>query len=137
MSGNQTTLGQRTIRVANGTSTRPFGTIDTPTQGAEVSGIVDNFGWALTPSPAKIPTDGSTITVYVDGAALGHPTYNLFRSDIAALFQGYANTNGAVGHFSLDTRMLTNGVHILSWVVMDDRGNSEGIGSRYVTVNNP
>jgi uncharacterized repeat protein (TIGR03803 family) len=136
-SGNQTTLGQKTITAANSSSARPFGTIDTPGQGAEVAGVINNFGWALTPQPSMIPTDGSTITVYVDGVAVGHPTYNLFRSDIATLFPGYANSNGAVGHFSLDTRTLTNGVHILSWVVIDNNGNSQGIGSRYITVNNP
>lgn len=134
---NRTTLGQRTVTVANSTSARPFGTIDTPVQGATVSGVIDNFGWALTPQPSAIPTNGSTITVYVDGVAIGRPTYNLFRSDIAALFPGYANSNGAVGHFSLDTRTLTNGVHVLSWVVTDDNGNSQGIGSRYITVANP
>ena len=136
-SGNTTSLGERTITAANSTSPRPFGTIDTPTQGATVSGVIDNFGWALTPQPSAIPTDGSTITVFVDGVAVGHPTYNLFRSDIAALFPGYANSNGALGHFRLDTRPLTNGVHTLSWQVIDNNGNAQGIGSRYITVINP
>jgi uncharacterized repeat protein (TIGR03803 family) len=135
-SGNPTTLGQKTITAANSSSARPFGTIDTPGHGAAVSGVISNFGWALTPQPSMIPTDGSTITVYVDGVAVGHPTYNLFRSDIATLFPGYANSNGAVGHFSLDTRTLTNGVHVLSWVVADNNGNSQGIGSRYFMVAN-
>ena len=135
--GNRTTLGQRTVTAANSSSPRPFGTIDTPAQGETVSGVIDNFGWALTPQPSAIPTDGSTIVVYVDGVPVGNPTYNLFRSDIATLFPGYANSNGAVGHFSLDTRTLTNGVHILSWVVTDNNGNSQGIGSRYFTVANP
>ena len=136
-SGNQTTLGQRTIVAANSSSARPFGTIDTPTQGATVSGVISNFGWALTPNPSMIPTDGSTITVFVDGVAIGHPTYDLFRSDIATLFPGYQNSSGPVGHFSLDTRTLSNGVHVLSWVVVDNNGNSQGIGSRYVKVQNP
>jgi len=135
-SGDRTTLGQKAITAANSASARPFGTIDTPGQGAAVSGVIGNFGWALTPKPSMISTDGSTITVYVDGVAVGHPTYNLFRSDIATLFPGYANSNGAVGHFSLDTRTLTNGIHTLTWVVVDNNGNSQGIGSRYFTVMN-
>ena len=137
VSGNTTALGERTIAAGNSTSPRPFGTIDTPAQGATVSGVIDNFGWALTPQPSAIPADGSTITVFVDGVAAGRPTYNLFRSDIATLFPGYANSNGAVGHFSLDTRTLANGVHILSWQVVDNNGNAQGIGSRYITVRNP
>ena len=36
----------------------------------------------------RFPTDGSTIMVYIDGVPVGHPTYNQFRSDIAALFPG-------------------------------------------------
>ena len=135
--GNVTNLGQKQIVAANAGSTRPFGTIDTPAQGATVSGVVDNFGWSLTPQPAMIPIDGSTITVYLDGVAIGHPTYNLNRADIVAAFPGYANTDGAVGHFGLDARSLINGVHILSWVVIDDHGNAQGIGSRYITVANP
>ncbi|HNX98408.1 MAG TPA: hypothetical protein PKK12_12075, partial [Candidatus Aminicenantes bacterium] len=55
-----------------------------------------NFGWTLTPQPASISTDGSTIWVWVDGSPLGHPVYNLYRSDIATLFPGYANSDGAV-----------------------------------------
>ena len=136
-SGLSSLLGQKGVTFSNRTSVRPFGTIDTPTQGASVSGVIDNFGWALTPAPASIPANGSTITVYVDGVPIGQPTYNLFRSDIAALFPGYANTNGAVGHFSLDTRTLANGLHTIAWVVTDDMGNTQGIGSRFFTVINP
>ena len=32
-----------------------------------------------------IPADGSTINVLVDGIALGHPTYNQLRPDVASL----------------------------------------------------
>ena len=84
-----------------------------------------------------IPLDGSTITVYVDGVPVGHPTYNLFRADIASLFPSYANTSGAVGHFAFDTRTLSNGVHSIAWVIVDNFGNAQGVGSRYFTVANP
>ena len=47
-----------------------------------------------------IPIDGSTIDVYIDGVVVGHPSYGHFRADIAALFPGYANSNGAVGFIS-------------------------------------
>jgi hypothetical protein len=61
----------------NATSAIPFGTIDTPAQGATASGTIVNFGWALTPQPGMIPIDGSTITVYIDNVPLGHPSYNV------------------------------------------------------------
>lgn len=134
--GRTTLLGSRTITCANGEATQPFGAIDTPAQGATVSGIYVNFGWALTPQPKMIPADGSTITVFVDGVAMGHPAYGQFRSDVAALFPSLRNSNGAVGAFQLDTTSLANGLHSIAWVVTDDSGASEGIGSRYFIVQN-
>ena len=52
------------------------------------------------------PVDGSTITVYVDGASVGRASYNHYRSDIATLFPGLANSNGAVGLRTIDTTTL-------------------------------
>jgi hypothetical protein len=137
-SNNVLDLGTRTITVDNAHAVKPFGTIDTPTQGGTISGTdYVNFGWALTPQPAVIPFDGSTITVIIDGVSVGHPTYNQFRSDIANLFPGgYANINGAVGFFHINTTTLTNGVHTISWNVFDNLGHGDGIGSRYFNVLN-
>jgi hypothetical protein len=132
------TLGVKTVTVDNAGSVKPFGAMDTPTQGGSVSGgAFINWGWALTPRPNTIPTDGSTIHVFVDGIDLGHPVYNIYREDIAALFPGYSNSNGAAGYFTLDTTAYTNGVHTLYWTVEDDAGNTDGIGCRYFTVQNP
>jgi len=68
-------LGTRTITVDNAHASKPFGTIDTPDQGATASGSAYvNFGWALTQNPHCIPFDGSTIFVYLDSVPVGHPT---------------------------------------------------------------
>jgi Zn-dependent metalloprotease len=134
--GQATLLGSKTITCSNATATKPFGTIDVPGQGETVSGVINNWGWALTPQTASIPTNGSTIWVYVDGVAVGNPTYNLYRSDIGTLFPGYANSGGAVGYLTLDTRTLTNGIHTIQWVVTDNQGRADGIGSRYFWVQN-
>ncbi len=135
--GNTAVLGTRTMTCANADATKPFGAIDTPTQGGVASGSAYiNFGWALTPLPKTIPTDGSTIAVLVDGVPVGTASYNNFRSDIATLFPGLNNTNGAVGFRVLDTTALANGTHTISWVVTDDGGSTEGIGSRFFTVSN-
>jgi hypothetical protein len=134
--GLQTPLGSRRIVAANATSIRPFGTIDTPGQGETVSGTIVNFGWALTPLPKTIPTNGSTISVLVDGIFRGHPVYNNNRADIAGLFPGLNNSNGAVGYFMLDTTTLSNGLHTIEWVVTDNAGQTSGIGSRFFRVQN-
>jgi hypothetical protein len=135
--GNSIDLGTHTITVDNAHASKPFGTIDTPGQGATVSGSAYvNFGWTLTQNPFNIPIDGSTIYVIVDGQVLGHPIYNQFRSDIANFFPGLANSNGAVGFFFIDTTTLANGVHTIAWSVTDSGGRADGIGSRYFTVLN-
>jgi hypothetical protein len=134
--GLQTLLGTRRIVAANATSVKPFGTIDTPGQGETVSGTIVNFGWALTPQPKIIPTNGSTISVYVDGVLRGNPVYNNNRADIAGLFPGLRNSAGAVGYFMLDTTTLTNGLHTIQWVVTDSAGETSGVGSRFFRVQN-
>ena len=135
--GRETVLGSRTIFGLNASATQPFGTIDTPAQGETIAGQnYLNWGWALTPQPAMIPTDGSTIQVIVDGAPVGNPIYNLFRPDVSGLFPGLANTSGPVGYRALDTTALAEGLHTVSWTVTDTLGGRSGLGSRYFTVAN-
>jgi hypothetical protein len=152
--GQQTLLKTLHVYGVNGTSMLPFGQIDLPAQGATISGIVPIFGWALTRSPNIIPADGSTIEVIVDTVMIGRPVFGQCRGtngtnfpaagtcndDIARTFGlGYRNlaeTSGAIGSFLLDTTTLSNGIHSLVWRVTDSGGNVQGIGSRYVYVNN-
>jgi len=136
LEGNTVSLGSRMVTVDNASATLPFGAIDTPGQGEAVSGTIVNFGWALTPQRKTIPFDGSTIDVLIDDVVVGHPAYNFGRPDIIALFPGYNNSNGAVGYFIIDTTTLANGVHTLAWVVRDNSGATQGIGSRFFTVAN-
>jgi PKD repeat protein len=135
--GNRTTLGVRSINCNNAQAVKPFGALDAPDQGGIASGSsFINWGWVLTPLPNSIPTDGSTIDVWVNGTSLGHPVYNLFRNDIASLFPSYANSNGAVGYFILDTTDYADGVHTIQWTASDSADNTDGIGSRYFWVQN-
>jgi subtilisin family serine protease len=137
ISGKQTSLGTKTITVDNASAVKPFGAVDLPEQGGEASGSnYRNSGWVLTPMPNKVPEDGSTIEVYVDGVYLGNPTYNVYRSDIAGLFPGYANSNGAHAYLDFDTTGYDNGVHSIYWTAVDNAGNADGIGSRFFTIQN-
>jgi hypothetical protein len=116
---------------------KPFGAIDTPTQGGIASGSsYTNIGWALTPQPNKIPENGSTIEVYVNGVKLGTGSYNKYRGDIASLFPGYANSDGAMATFNFDTTAYANGIHSIYWIATDNDGNVDGIGSRFFIVQN-
>jgi hypothetical protein len=137
LSGQEKTLGTKTITCDNANAVKPFGAIDTPQQGGTASGSsFRNHGWVLTPQPNQVPVDGLTIDIYVDGLYLGHPVYNVYRSDIATLFPGYANSNGAHAYFDFDTTIYSNGVHTIYWTAADDDGNIDGIGSRYFTIRN-
>lgn len=135
--GNYTLLGIHTIHCDNANAVKPFGIFDTPAHGEVVSGVsYVNRGWALTPQPNYIPTDGSTIRVYIDGINAGHPAYNIYRADIASSLWGYANSNGAGGTFDIDTTLYTDGIHTIQWVVTDSAGNTDSIGSRYILIQN-
>ncbi len=135
--GNEVTLGSKTITCDNANAVKSFGAIDTPVQGGTASGSrFVNWGWVLTPQPNTIPTDGSTINVWVDGVLLGRPVYNQYREDIATLFPNYNNSNGAVGYFHLDTTAFLNGVHTIAWSAKDNADNQDGIGSRHFTIVN-
>ncbi|MCP4147242.1 MAG: hypothetical protein GY757_05780, partial [bacterium] len=135
--GNIATLGTKTITVDNANAVNPFGAIDTPDQGGTASGkFYRSHGWVLTPQPNKVPIDGATINVYVDGVYLGHTAYCYPRSDIAGLFPGYNNSDRAAAYFDINTYAFSNGVHQLYWTATDDAGNADGIGSRYFTINN-
>jgi len=134
--GSESILGSKTITCDNAHAVKPFGAIDTPTQGGTASGNFTDWGWVLTPQPNYIKTNGTTIDVYVDGVSLGHPKYNLYRADIATLFPGYVNSNNAVGYYTLDTTKYSNGIHSIGWVATDSGGNTGGIGSRFFNIQN-
>jgi YVTN family beta-propeller protein len=145
--GNVFTLGSKTIVCDNAHAAKPFGTIDTPAQGGDVSGNPYlNFGWVLTPLPKTVPKNGSTIQVFVDSVQLGTlqtapNVYDQYRSDVSGNFPGLNNTGapgagGPVGAYFLNTTGFANGVHTIWWVAYDDQGQGDGIGSRYFNIAN-
>jgi hypothetical protein len=135
--GKEVVLGTNTIYLDNENAIKPFGAIDKPAQGGEASGT--NYrcqGWVLTPPPNKIPEDGSTINVFIDGKFVGKATYNIPIANIAKKFPECANSNGAMAYFDFDTTTYKDGVHTIEWSAKDNAGNSAGIGSRYFTIRN-
>jgi DNA-binding beta-propeller fold protein YncE len=135
--GHEVTLGIKTIYCDNAHATKPFGAIDSPQPGETISGANYRItGWALTPPPNKIPENGTTIDVRIDGKYIGNVTYNIYRSDIETFFPGYANNKGAHGYLEFDTTEYDNGVHTIEWVVKDNAENTDGIGSRFFSIQN-
>jgi len=74
--------------------------------------------------------------LWVDGVQVGEPVYNQYREDIATLYPEYNNAQGAEGYYYLDTTQYENGVHTITWSVMDDGGEVDGIGARYFSIDN-
>jgi len=137
VNGNKTVLGTKPIICDNANAVKPFGAIDTPTQGGSASGnSFRNHGWALTPQPDFIRFDGSRLSVYIDGVYKGHPVYDVYRSDIKAYFPDYRNSRGAGGYFDIDTTRFDDGIHTIAWIAIDSGGHSDGIGSRYFSISN-
>lgn len=130
--GHEVLLGSKTIYCDNASAVKPFGAIDTPSQGGKATGDeYRNQGWVLTPMPNYIPTDGSTLACYIDGDYVGQPTYNIYRKDVAGLFPGYANSDGAMAYLDFDSSVYASGVHTIQWTATDSAGNTDGIGSRF------
>jgi hypothetical protein len=135
--GKSTTLGTKTIAIDNATATKPFGAIDTPPQGATISGgAYVNFGWALTPQPKLVPQGSTGVQVAIDGVFIGSPACFSPRVDITAGFPGFANTPEAVRCLIFDTTQYANGLHNIGWLVTDDAGAQDGVGSRFFRILN-
>jgi hypothetical protein len=134
--GHRVLLGTKQITSDNANRVQPFGTIDTPDQGEVISGTYINFGWALTPFPKMIPTDGSTVWISIDGVFIANADYNHFRQDIYDSFPGYLNSSGAVGFMYLDSTSYSNGVHNIGWYAVDNNGDADGFGSRFFEIQN-
>jgi hypothetical protein len=80
-----------TFTMANDTIAKPFGAIDTPTQGQTVSGSLWNAGWTLTPDSNTtaeagdilMPLTGASQSAVIDGVIVGPLTaYNQCRGDV-------------------------------------------------------
>jgi hypothetical protein len=137
--GHVAPLGVKTISVTNSGSLLPFGAIDTPAQGASVVGTIPNFGWVLSPGAGRSdPPGGGSVQVLIDGVPVGSPGGWTSRSDVTSLFPQaqYSGVTTALGVFGLDTTKLSNGLHTIAWVVTDNLGARQGIGSRFFTVSN-
>ena len=126
---------------ANASATKPFGAIDTPTQGG--AGVRDELRELRVGADAAAEAD-SDRRVDDHGAGgwrlcSGPWTTTTSARTSRRCSPGYQNTagaNGAVGFRVIDTTTLTNGLHTISWTVVDNQGAIEGIGSRFFTVSN-
>jgi Zn-dependent metalloprotease len=159
LEGHVTLLGRSvpdhtptTVTMDNDNIAKPFGTIDTPGQGQVVGGMLANFGWALTPetdtvagngNDIEIPTNGSTMFVFVDGAPVGNVAYNQCRGtvgnpvpgglfcndDVASIFGNTSPQPGGTTRTSNPTRYrnLDAGRGAIGAFLIDTGGLANGL----------
>jgi hypothetical protein len=129
-----TEIGSTSISINNALATKPFGTIDTPGQGALASGLYANSGWVLSPTPG-VTIPAANVRVVVDGVFLPDVPNTAPRSDVTYTFPGMDTSAAGRGLF-IDTTAYADGLHTIAWVVTDSLGRSDGIGSRFFRIAN-
>jgi hypothetical protein len=136
--GQSSVLGMKTLTFDNANAAKPFGAIDTPGQGATISGTsYNNFGWVLTRTPDRAdPPGGGSVTVFIDGAPVGSPGSWTSRPDLTSLFSAgdYPGIVNAAGVYTFNPQSYAEGVHTIAWSVTENAGATSGIGSRYFTI---
>lgn len=133
--GNMTALGAKTITIDNAASLKPFGAIDTPGQGDTVSGTINSFGWVLAAGGGTISRQN--VQVFIDNVFVGNPGGLSRRADIDAAFEPLGfDTSQANRVLAIDTTKFTNGVHTIGWLVTDSHGRTDGVGSRFIRIQN-
>ncbi len=106
--------------------------IDSPAQGAKVSGTVTVSGWAID-NVSTVGTAISSVQVLVDGTAVGSATYGGNRPDVCTVYPGRPGCPKVGYSYSLNTATLTSGSHTIT-VTATDSASPPDIGSGSVTV---
>ncbi len=130
--GHFVDVGHRNITIRNDQNANPFGAIDGPSPGAIVSGSVNVVGWALARGGQRV----SQVRIALGGQVLGQANYGLYRADVEAAFPGYADSGGSGLVYVLNTTLYPNGMYELIGVVTDDGNHQDGIGSRWIYIQN-
>jgi beta-N-acetylglucosaminidase len=124
--GSTLSLEGKTVNVQN---LPPVGYIDSPAANSSISGITNVRGWFLDASGV------SKVEVLVDGRSMGQATYGLSRPDVLNVLPAYQNANAGY-EFALDTKMLTNGTHVISVRGTGKNGTTTELQTKSVTVKN-
>jgi hypothetical protein len=82
------------------------------------------------------PVDGGSVSVIIDGVAVGSPGSWGNRPDLDALFPSavYPGVVHALGVYPFDPSVYADGIHTIAWGVTTSDQQSDGIGSRYFNV---
>ena len=118
------------------TSACPFPSIawiDTPSRGAQLSGVVDVNGWAFNEDIGI-----ESITLLIDSEAIGRVDYGGSRPDVVEVMQVRSDPNSPnIGYnYNFDSNLLGNGLHRLEIDIENRLGIKQRFGERTIEVNN-
>lgn len=95
----------------------PFGFVDGPSSGEELSGTAEVGGWAIDDRGVD------RVEVYVDGELVGEADLGYPRPDLQSDYPGLPGGPEHGYRYPLDTSELGPGDHVLQAVAVDDAGN--------------
>ena len=108
--------------------------IDSPADGATVSGPVAVTGWAID-NTSTVGTAISSVQVSVDGLVVGNATYGVSRPDVCNAFPGRPSCPNVGFAYQLDTTSLSPGQHKITVTATNsDATPKKGVASVTVTV---
>ena len=109
----------------------PLVGLDSPTAGANVSGIINVTGWAIDNQTA-VGTAISSVQVMVDGVSAGFATYGgIARWDVCQVYPNRPNCPNVGYTFALNTAGYSPGSHVIT-VVAKDSDTSPDAGTATV-----
>lgn len=107
------------ITVKNGAAVPIVGVLESPASGEKLSGTVSVSGYVYSPGQRV-----TTVSLLVDGRLLSSVRPTQARPEICASLPN-ADACPAVGFtFTLNTKLLLNGPHVLGILAFSDRGDS-------------
>jgi hypothetical protein len=111
----------------------PLVTVESPAQGAVVSGSVIVSGWAI--DNASVPgTAISSVLIKVDGVTAGAATYGIARGDVCASYPGRPGCPNVGFSYALNTNTLPPGSHVITAVATDSDASPDTATSSPVTI---
>jgi hypothetical protein len=107
----------------------PFGTVDSPSQGDTISGIVTLDGWVIDDAGV------ASVELRIDGNIQGLASYGRPRDDVARDYPGLPGSPHFGFSLKFDSRTLASGEHTLEVVAEDTSGNASQLRPGPVTIN--
>ena len=98
--------------------------IDTPTQGAVVSGVVTVSGWAID-NTMPTGTGIGSVQILIDGSVIGTANYGVYRADVCGAYPGRPGCPNVGFTYQLNTAALNPGSHTLTAMAADTDANAE------------